>query len=99
MKSAVADLDPEQIEWLAEKRGLAAIWPYVVGLPDERGERIAHCPLHPDENPSMHINLSKGVWYCHSGCGGGTVGQLLDAQDTWLGEDEHPGLAARSRVR
>jgi DNA primase len=29
------------------------------------------CPFHDDQTPSMSLNLEKGVWKCHAGCGGG----------------------------
>jgi hypothetical protein len=42
------------------------------------GQRLAYtaevkvrCPFHDDKNPSMSINMEKGVWNCHTGCGGG----------------------------
>ena len=42
------------------------------------GQRFAHtaevkvrCPFHDDKNPSMSVNMEKGVWKCHAGCGGG----------------------------
>lgn len=36
-------------------------------------ETAVHCPFHDDNTPSMSINLEKGVWCCHAGCGGGGV--------------------------
>lgn len=66
---------PEQIERLE---------PYVLGAqPDERGEIDIHCPLHGDSKRSASINPAKGVWYCHAGCGGGSIRQLVGAEDTW----------------
>lgn len=33
------------------------------------------CPLHNDTNPSLSIDHSKNIWYCH-GCGRG--GDVID---------------------
>lgn len=49
---------------------------YLASDPDENGEAKAFCPLHVDDNPSASINVSHGVWYCHAGCGGGTLTEL-----------------------
>jgi hypothetical protein len=29
------------------------------------------------------MNPEKGVWYCHAGCGGGSIRHLVNAEDTW----------------
>lgn len=49
---------------------------------------MVHCPLHEDRRASLSLNLTKGVWYCHScGLGGGVrrlaqlLGGDLDAAD------------------
>jgi CHC2 zinc finger len=34
------------------------------------GQQMVICPFHPDAEPSLHLDLDKGVWYCH-GCGEG----------------------------
>jgi putative DNA primase/helicase len=48
-----------------------------VGLnPDAKGEAMVRCPLHEDKRPSMATNSEKGIWFCHAGCGGGTVHEL-----------------------
>lgn len=66
---------PEQMEKLA---------PYIAGsVPDERGEVEMHCPLHGDAKRSASLNPKKGLWFCHAGCGGGSVRQLVGAEDTW----------------
>lgn len=31
------------------------------------------CPFHDDRLPSLAVNLEKGVWKCHAGCGEGGV--------------------------
>lgn len=54
--------------------------PWLYSEPDERGEQDAWCPLHEDpatSQPSASINLQEDVWYCHAGCGGGQVGELV----------------------
>jgi len=43
----------------------------------EDGEAMALCPLHPDTNPSLSINLVTGLWNCYAGCGGGTIQKLV----------------------
>lgn len=35
-----------------------------------KSEIQLRCPFHPDGNPSMSLNLAKGVAFCHAGCGG-----------------------------
>ncbi len=66
---------PEQLERLE---------PYILGAqPDPRGEIDMHCPLHGDSKRSASINPGKGVWFCHAGCGGGSIRQLVGAEDTW----------------
>lgn len=64
---------------------LAALAPYIAGaVPDERGEIEAYCPVHPDMKRSASINVEKGLWYCHAGCGGGSVRQLVLGEDGWV---------------
>jgi hypothetical protein len=65
--------------------------------PPGRDEWPAHCPLHEDAHPSMSINFRKGVWFCHAGCGGGRVVQLLDCVDNWVPKDRHPAFRHRGR--
>jgi hypothetical protein len=36
-------------------------------------EASVKCPFHDDRTASMSINLDKGAWNCHAGCGGGGV--------------------------
>ena len=42
-------------------------------------EGLSLCPLHDDTKPSFSPNRGTGLWYCHSGCGGGNVYQLAVA--------------------
>jgi hypothetical protein len=55
----------------------AVLRPWLVTAPDEDGEQTGRCPLHDDRNPSLSINFERGVWTCHSGCGGGHVRELV----------------------
>lgn len=64
---------------------LAVLAPYIGSAkPDDRGEVNIFCPLHNDMNRSASINLSMGAWYCHAGCGGGSIRGLLDQEDNWI---------------
>lgn len=38
---------------------------------------MCKCPLHADRSPSFSVNLEKGVWTCHAGCGGGDIIDLV----------------------
>ena len=38
-----------------------------------RGQATAPCAFHPDDTPSLSINLDTGQWKCHAGCGAGSV--------------------------
>lgn len=59
--------------------------PYLQGSrPDARGEMEMFCPVHNDSRKSASINLNMGVWYCHAGCGGGSIRQLCDSVDAWV---------------
>jgi hypothetical protein len=35
------------------------------------------CPVHEDSNPSARVNVSKGVWYCHTCHASGKLEDLL----------------------
>src|SRR5207253_2733062 len=68
---------------------MAALAPYVAGAqPDQRGEIEVFCPLHPDNRRSASVNVEKGVWYCHAGCGGGSIRQLVLSDDSWVPMDQ-----------
>ena len=44
-----------------------------------KGKEIsARRPMHDDRNPSFSINSETGAWICYSGCGGGTIFQLVE---------------------
>ena len=38
------------------------------------------CPLHADKTPSFAVHQDM-LWYCHSGCGGGNIFQLVQKMD------------------
>jgi hypothetical protein len=43
-----------------------------------------YCPLHEDRKRSAQMNVTKGVWHCHAGCGGGRVVDLIRQQSEWV---------------
>lgn len=40
--------------------------------PDGRGQAMTRCPFHDDRKSSLSLNVRRGLWFCHGGCGGGT---------------------------
>ena len=36
-----------------------------------KSEVSVKCPFHKDRSPSLSVNLDKGMWQCHAGCGNG----------------------------
>ena len=46
--------------------------------PNSQGEAVTKCPFHSDQTPSLSINVIKGVWICHAGCGSGNVYKLAE---------------------
>lgn len=40
-------------------------------------ERSCRCPFHEDKVASFSVNVEKGLWVCHAGCGGGSVIDLI----------------------
>jgi hypothetical protein len=64
---------------------MAKLEPFIAGaLPDHRGEVYVFCPLHKDTKPSASINVVKGLWFCHAGCGGGSIRHLVLNEDAWV---------------
>lgn len=68
---------------------------YIPGLPmpmDGDEEVAVCCPFHGDTTPSMHINLSTGLWNCkacdagQNGGGGDIAAWLVEWYDFPLGE-------------
>ncbi len=47
----------------------------------------AKCPFHEDKTPSLSLDLDRGLWNCHAGCGGGSVIDLIARF-----ENKTPGL-------
>lgn len=45
--------------------------------PDAKGERKGLCPFHDDTNPSLSVNLEKGVFHCFACDEGGGPAQWL----------------------
>ena len=70
--------------------------PFIAGqAPDGRGEIDIYCPVHADSRRSASINVEKGVWYCHAGCGGGSIRQLVAAADSFVPADGRVAEATR----
>ncbi len=40
-------------------------------------QKTARCPFHEDKSASFSVNVEKGIWHCHAGCGGGSVIDLV----------------------
>ena len=41
--------------------------------PNASGQVNTRCPFHQDKRRSLSINLEKGLWTCHAGCGAGNI--------------------------
>ena len=41
-----------------------------ITLKKSGADLVCKCPFHSDKNPSLHVNLAKGLWNCF-GCGEG----------------------------
>lgn len=54
---------------------------YNIAVPMNRSEFNILCPLHEEKNPSCSINIEKGVWICHVGCGQGSLASLIQQLD------------------
>lgn len=48
-----------------------------IDVPANRDEFNMSCPFHADVEPSLSLNLEKGVWICHAGCGQGGLKGFL----------------------
>lgn len=67
------------------QKHIRLLQPYLVGEePRADGEWDMYCPLHNDTKRSAGINVETGVWYCHAGCGGGRVAQLVRQRSDWV---------------
>ena len=50
----------------------------IVGTEVSQGQQIrADCPFHDDRHPSFYVSSGTGAWYCHAGCGGGSIVELI----------------------
>jgi len=56
-----------------EQEEFRALWESL-GIELQAGDRLYRCAFHPDEEPSLHIDSSRGMYHCF-GCdaGGGLV--------------------------
>lgn len=74
---------------------LKLLRPYLVG--EKPGLRVGedrddggeyewdmYCPLHEDRKRSAQLNVTQGVWFCHAGCGGGSVKDLIEQKEHWV---------------
>jgi len=55
-----------------------------------RQELMVHCLFHDDRNPSLSINMEKGLWRCHAGCG---EGGILDFEEKFSNCDRQTAKA------
>jgi len=76
----------------AEQAAFAAAWRRA-GVALRPGDGYYHCPFHPDEHPSLHIDVEGCRWFCFGCRRGGGAGRLLEL----LGE--RPAGAQRRRMR
>lgn len=68
-----------------KKRIRPLLRPYIIGEgPQSNGEWGMFCPLHEDTTRSASINFNAGLWFCHAGCGGGTIKDLIELRDEWV---------------
>ncbi|AII28837.1 putative DNA primase [Propionibacterium phage PHL064M02] len=67
---------------------------YRIRYNPSRNEQHILCPFHDDHQPSMSINLTKGVWYCHT-CGVG--GGLAKLQQRL--EEENPNVRQHTPIQ
>jgi putative DNA primase/helicase len=79
---------------------MEALAPFIAGAEaDGRGEVELYCPLHNDSRRSASLNVDRGVWFCHAGCGGGSVRRLVEAEDTWVPADNRTAMVRGSSRR
>jgi len=57
-------------------------------------QRMASCPFHgPEKRPSFSVKVSEGVWKCHTGCGQGSVIDLIAMFESRHPKDVYRDLA------
>lgn len=75
---------------MVKKRYLDLLAPYLASSEvsirgeDKHREMDMYCPLHEDNTRSATIDLDKGLWCCHAGCGGGRVSELIRMKAEWV---------------
>lgn len=62
-----------------------------IAVPIEKDEFNVVCPFHDDISPSLSINVEKGLWICHVGCGQGSLKYFLSKylEIPWASIDQH----------
>jgi hypothetical protein len=55
-----------------------------------KASMAVRCVFHDDSLPSLSLNMEKGVWNCHAGCGSGGV---LDFEKKFSGCDDQTAWA------
>ena len=48
-----------------------------IDIPLDSPEFNIACPFHADTQPSLSMNIDKGLWICHVGCGQGSLEYFL----------------------
>lgn len=64
-------------EFIADRPIVLELESRGVKLIGNGNKRTAKCPFHEDRSPSFSVDVEKGVWCCHAGCGGGSVIDLV----------------------
>ena len=86
-KSSSLSSDHRRFQILRRK-DINALKGFLVGSPSAEGEWAMHCPLHEDSKRSASVNIYLGEWFCHAGCGGGSVAELLRRSDEWVNQQK-----------
>jgi hypothetical protein len=71
----------EDLNALKSDPGVLRIYgQYIKGLKKQGNVYMGCCPFHADKTPSFAVH-SDMLWFCHSGCGGGNIMQLVERRD------------------
>ena len=70
----------EDLEQLKHDPGLIRVYAKYVKLKKQGNVYMGGCPFHADKTPSFAVH-SDMLWFCHSGCGGGNIMQLVERLD------------------
>lgn len=60
---------------------------------------MVQCPFHDDGSASLSLNLDRGIWFCHTGCGNGGIVDFekkfseCDDGTAWVAIQEIMGIA------